>query len=84
MKHDLTGLCNTTKLSILNLLVEKPSGVTQLHERLFHINNRESVFKSLDKMLRSGLVNRELKGNKYVYSLGFRELSYGKLKLVVK
>jgi len=84
MKRDLTILCDSTKLSILNLLVEKPRSVTNLHERLPHINNRESVFKSLDKMLRGGLVNRELKGNKYVYSLGFQNLSYGKLKLVIE
>jgi len=78
----MNTLCDPTKLKILGLLAEKPHTTTQLFKRL-DINNRESVFKSLVKMLKSDLVKRELIENRHVYSIGFQELSYGKLKLVV-
>ena len=83
MKCYLDVLCDPTKLRILNFLADKPSTITQLHERLYSINNRESVFKTLRTLLKGGLVTRELIGNKHTYSLGFYELRYGKLRLEV-
>ncbi|MEI7961108.1 MAG: winged helix-turn-helix domain-containing protein [archaeon] len=80
-EEQLKAICDPTRFRILGLLTQEPLSNTELFKKLDKrrlgkgIGNRESIFKSLKKLLNAGLVTRVLdEERRYVYSASFKEL----------
>jgi len=80
-QKQLKAISDPTRLTILSLLAATPLTNTELYEKL-DVAYRESVFKSLKHLKQAGLIKREYKEKKgYVYSLNFKKLEVGNLKI---
>ncbi len=69
-------LGDETKVKILQLLLENPLTLTQVFKALPSLKRRESAYKSLQKLLKTGLIKRRFNENKhaYVYSHNFKKI----------
>jgi len=91
-EEQLKAICDSTRLRVLGLLSQEPMTNTELFKKLDKrklgngIVHRESIFKSLKKLLSAGLLTRTFNEKKgFVYSLAFKELKVeGKLFIKIK
>jgi len=65
-----------TKVKILQLLSEKSMTLTQVFKALPNLKRRESAYKSLQNLLKTGLIKRRFKESKhaYFYSPNFKKI----------
>ncbi|MFA5742168.1 MAG: hypothetical protein WC874_04750, partial [Candidatus Izemoplasmatales bacterium] len=68
-------LGDETKVKIIQILFERKT-LTQVFRELPNIARRESVYKSLQKLLRTGLIKRRFNENRnaYFYSINFKKI----------
>lgn len=77
--NQLKAICDPTRLMILDLLSQGALTNTELYNKMKEIAYRESIFKSLKKLLDAGLIKREHHEKVgYKYSLKSKTLKIGK------